>query len=33
MGNFLLSGRLYHDTNQDGVLDLIELSTSLAEGE
>jgi len=33
MGNFLQSGRLYHDTNQDGVLDLIELSTSLAESE
>ena len=33
MANFLVSGRLYHDTNQDGILDLIELSTSLAEGE
>ena len=32
LSNFLESGRLYHDTNQDGILDLIELSTSLAEG-
>lgn len=31
--NVLGSARLYHDSNEDGVLDVIELSTSLAEGE